>query len=384
MSDPLAWLYSTQQFGIKLGLDNTRLLLAALGNPQEKLRFLHVAGTNGKGSTCAMLDAILRAEGLRTGLYTSPHLVDFRERIRVSGGKIPAAALDEILTCIREITAGWDHQPTFFEVATCAAISHFAQAGCDAVVLETGMGGRLDATNAVTPLVSVLTPISFDHEKWLGSTLAEIAGEKCGIIKQGIPVVSAPQLPEAEAVIRRTAAERNSPLQFIDRIGPPTALAGEHQRRNSALACAALEAAGLSISENSITSGLANLTWPGRFQIIDERVILDGAHNPQAAGLLVETLRDRGFTRLPIIFGALRDKDYSAMLRHLEPVAERFLFVPVPGTERAESPDHFTTSMPSAVLPGVKEALATIDGPVLVTGSLFLVGEAMRVLGFEP
>ncbi len=337
MSDPLAWLFSTQVFGIKLGLDNTHLLLDSLGNPQEKLRFLHVAGTNGKGSTCAMLDAILRAEGLRTGLYTSPHLVDFRERIRVNGEKISAAALDEILTRIREISADWDHQPTFFEVATCAAISHFAQAGCEAVVLETGMGGRLDATNAVTPAVSILTPISFDHEKWLGSTLAEIAGEKCGIIKQGIPVVSAPQLPGAEDVIRQTAAERNAPLQFIDRIGTPTSLAGEHQRRNSALACAALEAAGISVSENSITTGLAGLTWPGRFQILDDRIILDGAHNPQAAGLLVQTLRERGFTRLPIIFGALRDKDYSAMLRHLEPVAERFLFVPVPGTERAEA-----------------------------------------------
>jgi dihydrofolate synthase/folylpolyglutamate synthase len=384
VSDPLAWLFSTQVFGIKLGLDNTRLLLDALGNPQEKLRFLHVAGTNGKGSTCAMLDAILRAEGLRTGLYTSPHLVDFRERVRVNGEKISATALDEILARIREISADWDHQPTFFEVSTCAAISHFAQAGCEAVVLETGMGGRLDATNAVTPAVSVLTPISFDHEKWLGSTLAEIAGEKCGIIKPGIPVVSAPQQPGAEEVIRQTAAERNAPLQFIDRVGPPTALAGEHQRRNSALACAALDAAGISVSENSITTGLAGLTWPGRFQILDDRIILDGAHNPQAAGLLVQTLRERGFARLPIIFGALRDKDYSAMLRHLEPVAERFLFVPVPGTERAESPEKFMTSTPSAIFPGVKEALASLDGPVLVTGSLFLVGEAMKVLSFEP
>ena len=185
--ESLGWLYSTQQFGIKLGLDNIRRLLKALGDPHEHLSFLHVAGTNGKGSVCAMLEAILRAADHKTGLYTSPHLIDFRERIRVGGNKIPREATSRGLENLRRLAASWDHSPTFFEFATALALQHFAESDCEFVVLETGMGGRLDATNAVMPVVSVITPIALDHTRWLGKTVAEVAWEKAGIIKPSVP-----------------------------------------------------------------------------------------------------------------------------------------------------------------------------------------------------
>ncbi|HEU4679800.1 MAG TPA: Mur ligase family protein, partial [Terrimicrobiaceae bacterium] len=214
--ESLDWLYSTQQFGIKLGLDNIRSLLKALDDPQDGLAFLHVAGTNGKGSVCAMLDSILRAAGRKTGLYTSPHLVDFRERIRVDAVKIPPEAVRGGLERLREVAAGWAHSPTFFELATALAVRHFAEAGCELVVLETGMGGRLDATNAVVPLVSVITPVALDHTRWLGTTLAEVAGEKAGIIKPGVPVISARQDPEALAVIVDRTEQLGCRLKLVE------------------------------------------------------------------------------------------------------------------------------------------------------------------------
>ena len=188
--DGLAWIYSTRETNIKFGLEKTHRLLDALGRPEKNLRFLHVAGTNGKGSVCAMLDAILRRSGYKVGLFTSPHLMDFRERIRVDGKMISRSAAAEGLSRIKGAVEEWENGPTFFEIATILALDHFASQGCDFVVLETGMGGRLDSTNAVTPLVSVVTPIAMDHMSWLGDTLPEIAGEKAGIIKSGVPAVS--------------------------------------------------------------------------------------------------------------------------------------------------------------------------------------------------
>jgi dihydrofolate synthase/folylpolyglutamate synthase len=245
--DALAWVYGRQSFGIKLGLDNTRRLLAAAGDPHARLRFLHVAGTNGKGSTCAMMDAILRAAGHRTGLYTSPHLVDFRERIRLDGAMIPEDAAAEGLSLLREAAETCDHAPTFFELVTVLAAWWLAREEAEYVVWETGMGGRLDATNAVLPDVAVITPIGLDHQKWLGDTLAQIAGEKAGIIKSQVPVVSAPQAQEVREVLTSTAAGVGVPITFVSEpwSGGAAGLAGAHQRWNAALACAALRAAGV-------------------------------------------------------------------------------------------------------------------------------------------
>src|SRR3954453_3030266 len=226
--EALAWLYGTQLFGIKLGLDNIQRLLAALQLPAPKQRILHIAGTNGKGSVCAMLDSILRAQNYRTGLFTSPHLITFRERIQVDGQMISGDEVASGLTSIRDLTVDWDPHPTFFEIATALALAHFRDQECDFVVLETGLGGRLDATNAVTPIVSVLTPIALDHQKWLGHTLAEVGAEKAGIIKRNVPAISARQLPAVERVLRNRAAECSTAISFVG--GPydrrPIGLAG--------------------------------------------------------------------------------------------------------------------------------------------------------------
>jgi len=207
------WLFATQNRGVKLGLDNVRRLLANLGNPQDDLRFVHVAGTNGKGSVCAMIDSICRAGGIRTGLFTSPHLVRFNERIQINGRPIEDA---DVVQGIQRIRAQIDEDchPTFFETTTAIAFDYFRSHGVDLVVLETGLGGRLDATNVVHPLVSVLTSIDMDHQKWLGNTLGEIAAEKAGIIKPGVPVVSGPQFGEVRTVLEQIATASSAPLSY--------------------------------------------------------------------------------------------------------------------------------------------------------------------------
>ncbi len=403
--ESLDWLDSTQRFGIKLGLENTERLLAAVGNPHDGLKFIHVAGTNGKGSVSAMLDSVLRAGGQRVGLYTSPHLVNFRERIRVDGEWIGEADVAAGLTRLRDAVDGWSHAPTFFELATVLAIMRFAEVGVDVVALETGMGGRLDATNIVKPVVSVITPVAMDHARWLGGTLVEIAGEKAGIIKPGVPVVSAGQEPEVERVIRERAARVGAEVDFVDgevagdwSVG----LVGGHQRRNAALALAALRAAGWAGDEVAARRGISDVRWPGRFQRVGD-VVLDGAHNVQGARQLVATWRaEYGAARVPVIFGALGDKDCAAMLGELAGIAAEFLFVAV-DSERGEDPGGFLgmTDVPGRVVATVDVALKVAAAPrwvtgvrqdagrdaqdgraphVLVAGSLFLVGEALGLL----
>ncbi len=384
--EALEWLYSTQQFGIKLGLENTHRLLETAGHPERECRFLHVAGTNGKGSVCAMLDSILRAAGFRVGLYTSPHLVSFRERIRVNGEMMPEPDGARILAELRDAAQARDRAPTFFELATVLAIRHFADAGVDYVVLETGMGGRLDSTNAVTPLVSVLTPIAMDHAQWLGDTLEKIAAEKAGIVKPGIPAVSAPQAAEATAVLRSRSREVGAPLSFVDgAVDMPVNLRGAQQLRNAALAVEALSAANIPLSSEAIRTGLATVSWPGRFQEIG-RFVLDGAHNPHGSAQLAKTWGEAFGAERPIaIFGALRDKDYAGMLAALAPLAAEFWFVPV-SSQRGELPEKIAEACaaPSRVFSSLDAALsAARQQPrrVLVTGSLFLVGEALETLG---
>ena len=385
--ESLDWLYSTQQFGIKLGLDNIRSLLKALSDPHEHLSFLHVAGTNGKGSVCAMLDAMLRAADYKTGLYTSPHLIDFRERIRVDGRKIPREAASRGLENLRQLAGAWDHSPTFFEFATALALQHFAESGCELVVLETGMGGRLDATNAVVPLVSVITPIALDHMRWLGKTVGEVAQEKAGIIKPRVPVVSALQEPAAAEVIVKRAEELGCSLTFTEAAwtGAQLGLPGRHQRRNAALAIETLRAASLPISDDAIAHGLRDVRWPGRLQMIGERFVLDGCHNPHAAEQLLLNWRDLfGAEQVDVIFGALADKDYSTILEILAPISREVLLVPV-RSERAAAPEILAPACPGPhrIFADAKEALEASQGKTLITGSLFLVGEVLELLGFE-
>ena len=388
--DALAWLYGTQTFGIKLGLDNTRRLLAAAGDPQARLEFLHVAGTNGKGSTCAMMDSVLRAAGHRTALYTSPHLVDFRERIRLGGQMIPEDAVAEGLTMLREAAESWDHAPTFFELTTVLAAWWFAREGAEYVVWETGMGGRLDATNAVTPLVSVITPIGMDHQKWLGETLAQIAGEKAGIIKPGVPAVSAPQREEARAVLERQARMVAARITFVAEpwAGEAPALSGSHQLWNAALACAALRAACVDVDARAEIQGLRTVVWPGRFQRVSDDLVIDGAHNPEAIETLVATWREvRGETKAALVFGALRDKDAGQLLRALRAIADEVWLVPVSSARGASAAELSSSAQAAgfaAIHDGALEfslAAARASGrPVLVAGSLFLAGEVLALL----
>jgi dihydrofolate synthase/folylpolyglutamate synthase len=388
--DTLAWLFGTQTFGIKLGLENTRRLLAACGQPQEKLRFLHVAGTNGKGSTCAMMDSILRAADHRTALYTSPHLVDFRERIQVDGQMIPESSVAEGLTLLRDASEGWEQAPTFFELATVLAAWWFARQEAEFVVWETGMGGRLDATNAVTPLVSVIMPVGLDHQAWLGETIALIAAEKAGIIKPGIPVVSAPQAGEVRAVLEAKAVEVGAQVGFVGvpwEAGP-VGLAGAHQRWNAAVAIAALRVAGVEVGEEAIRSGLARVKWPGRFQRAGAALVVDGAHNPSATEVLVATWREVfGKVKARLVFGVLSDKDASALLHVLRAIADEVWLVPVAGA-RGASVDELRPAAEAAGFTVVhtstiEEVLAgepSDRAPVLVTGSLFLAGEVLALL----
>ncbi len=388
--ESLTWLNSTQFFGIKLGLDNIRRLLDHLGNPERQLRILHVAGTNGKGSVCAMLDSVFRAANLQSGLYTSPHLCDFRERVLVNGRMISKEATAELLTRLRDFCKDWTHSPTFFELSTALALGHFARERCDFVILETGMGGRLDATNASTPIVSIITPIAIDHADWLGDSISNIATEKAGIIKPGIPVISAPQPPEAAEVLRAKAAECRSPLTFVDRpYEGETGLEGTHQKWNASLAVAAIRSAGFSAGDPAVAIGLRKVSWPARFQRIGNRIILDGAHNPHAATALVKTWRETfGPEKPSVIFGAMKDKACPEMLAILSEIAASFFFVPV-ANPRSSDPAELaqSTRCPAKIFPSLSAAIDSAIAeppPVLITGSLFLAGEALDIFGNSP
>ena len=391
--EALAWLYSTQRYGIKLGLENIRRLLREL-ELSFPAQVIHVAGTNGKGSVCAMADAICRAAEHHTGLFTSPHLVSFRERIRVDGEMIAEDEATHGLTEIRDRISSWDPHPTFFEIATALALQHFDKTGCEILILETGMGGRLDATNAVPSSVSVITPIDFDHEKWLGSSVAEIATEKAGIIKPHVPVVSASQSKEAEKVIRKRASECDAPLEFVSKPWTKTrvGLHGEHQKLNAAVAVAALRAARISFSDHALAEGLANIEWPARFQIWDEQIVIDGAHNPAGARTLSQTWRETfGQDRATIILAILRDKKLAEIIDALRPIAARFL-LPQIRSERAESPANLAELMRQRDIehqqfvsaPDAISDARKFPERILITGSLHFAGEALAILRGEP
>ena len=389
-TESIDWLFSTQLFGIKLELDGPkRLLKEYLAYPDHGVKVIHVAGTNGKGSTCAMIDSVARAAGHRTGLFTSPHLIDFRERVKVSGREIPEEECAAMLTELRAICATLDPHPTFFEIAVALAMRWFRESYCELIILETGMGGRLDATTAVPADVCVITPIGLDHMQWLGDTVEKIAREKAGIFVEGKPVISSPQQGSVVRVLEMEANERRSPLTFVDSplIGYPIALAGPHQRWNAALAVECLHAAGYRLDYDVVHQGLSSVRWGGRFERLQyqgKEFVLDGAHNPQGAAVLAETWREQfGAKKATLVFSAVAAKDIAGILEVLSPLAERIHICPV-DTPRAVPSEELAAGLPDSAPPhechasfdAALAAALTGDAPVLVAGSLFLVGEA--------
>lgn len=399
----MEWLMATQSRGVQPGLHRMERLLAALGSPEKHLRCLHVAGTNGKGSVCAFAESVLRQAGISTGLYTSPHLVDFSERIRLNGSNASGGIIDSGIGRLQKATAGWmeEEQPTFFELVTALAFDLFHREGCEVVVLETGLGGRLDATNLGAKIACAITPIALDHTEWLGDTLAEIACEKGGILRAGIPAVFAPQEQEASEALVAKARGVGAPFGWVTDPVPadlPLGLAGSYQRWNAATALALIRAAGFKPSDEAVAVGLREVRWPGRFQRLPfggTELILDGAHNLHAVHQLVATWREQfGDRRCSLVFGALADKDPAAMLAALIPLASRILLVPVVSgrtidPEELVRKNHFTgCSHPLPTTYGsLQEALESLrehesdpEAPVLLAGSLFLVGEALSLL----
>ncbi len=418
------YLGHLQHFGIKLGLENITALLAALGDPHPAFPSVHVAGTNGKGSVSAMLERILRGHGLRTGLYTSPHLVTVEERIRVGGDPVSPERFGELLGRIKGTIDGLMeagrlvYHPTFFEVLTAVAFVHFAESRVDVAVLEVGMGGRFDATNVVRPLVSVITTIARDHEKHLGSALRQIAFEKAGIIKPGVPAVCGVPGGVALAEIRRVAREKGAPLIRV--FGPGKALearrtaagfrfryssgadeyaytpglAGKYQGANAAIAIAAAEVFGGSwrpLRKGIILRGIREARWPGRLETVRRRplVVLDGAHNEEGAGSLAAHIA--GFIRCPVIlvFAVMKDKDIRAMARRLFPRARTVILTRVPYKRSAEPEEILAAAgefrdkvrIEPDVAAAVRLALEESAGrtPVVIAGSLFLVGEVKKL-----
>jgi len=394
----------------RLGLERTRELLRRLGDPQKRLRFIHVAGSNGKGSTCAMLDAILRAAGYRTGLYTSPYIQDFCERIRLDGENIPGDELARLTERVKAAAETMDDHPSQFELVTALGMLYFAGRGCDAVVLEVGMGGALDSTNVIdAPEVAVITNIGLEHTEYLGDTLEKIAQTKAGIIKPGCRAVCYDGAPEVTAVVRRVCEERRVPLRVAD-YGAVTplsetvdgqrflwkgaeyrlALLGQYQLHNVATVLETVDAlrdADWQIDEAAVRAGLASVTWPARMEVMGREplFLIDGGHNPQCAEALAESLR----RLLPgkkavFLLGVLRDKDYPRMLATVLPLAREFICL-TPLSDRAlparELAEYLTAQGAKATafddIPGgLRAALAAAgaDGAVVAFGSLYLVG----------
>lgn len=428
VTEALSRLYRLHAAGIKFGLETEHALLARLGHPEQGLAIIHVAGTNGKGSVCSMLEAVLRRAGLKTGLYTSPHLIRFNERIRINGRCVTDETLASLIPWVdkqaQETTARPGGQEiTFFEFTTALAFECFKRERVDVVVLETGMGGRLDATNVITPLVSVITGVSLEHTDYLGKDIPSIAAEKGGIIKPGRPVVIGPLTDEALPVIQRLAQERQARLiraqdivsvkrksQNLDgqQVGVESdsssygrlrcPLIGRHQLENMGIAVAALEVlrdeCGLPVTPRSVKEGLEIVRWPGRCQVLskDPVTILDGAHNPEGAHILSQVLHElvKG-QPVGLVTGMCGDKDLDGFLRALAGRIRRMWAVPLK-TERGLPPEAIAarahivecpvaiSSVPDALREASAWAVAN-RGTVCIAGSLYLAGEVLELNG---
>lgn len=424
------WLARLEWFGIKLGLDTIGELTAALGHPERACPVVHVAGTNGKGSVVAMIERALRAANLRTGRYTSPHLVHLEERFAVDGRPVEPAELDRALAEVRRVVdpRATAHpqlpEPTYFEVTTAAAFDIFRNRQVEIAVVEVGLGGRFDATNVVQPMLSVITSIDFDHEAHLGTTLAAIAGEKAGIIKPRVPVVVGSLDGEALEIVERSAERLEAPLHIAPRecavesrpaddgrrevrfqtrqssYGPVTlGLRGAHQVENAAVAVVALEqlaAAGVPVDARAIAVGLAEAEWPGRLQRIaagDRAAIVDGAHNPSGARALAAYLRETHASGLPIVFGVMADKAVDPMIEALAPLARPLIVTTAPG--RRAMPASELACRATRLL-AADDVIAESDvaraleiawrhgREIAVAGSLYLAGDVLaRLRSFE-
>ena len=381
----LNWLYSTQLFGVKLGLAGMQRLMEACGVSHPKAWVIHVAGTNGKGSTCAFAESVARAAGYKTGLFTSPHLVEFYERIRVNGENLPPADCERILRRLHDLVEPWETKPTFFELTLALALLYFAEQEVELIILETGLGGRLDATNAVPKDVAVLTPIGFDHTQYLGSTLYEIAREKAAIFSWHRPALTAPQEPEALRAIHETARQLHVDYRIIsEECLLPLGLVGEHQRRNAALALAALHALPHFLcSAEEEARGLAEARWPGRFDEIEPGVIMDGAHNPPAIRTLVACWQARyGSLKARCLFAGSADKDLDQVITLLAPIVQEWILPPVQSPRilpQQELRAKLQAAGESAIStpPSMAEALRALSAPALICGSFFLLGEVL-------
>jgi dihydrofolate synthase/folylpolyglutamate synthase len=413
LAQTLEWLYSLEARGEIYKLERMEQALERIGNPHLRLQVVHIAGTKGKGSVAAMLDSCLRAAGYRTGLYTKPHLVHLTERTRISGAEMPAAQMLEYIERLRAIYERAGLALTFFEFTVALMFLYFAEAGLDVAVVETGLGGRLDSTNVVHPLLSVITPIGFDHVEYLGYTLRSIAAEKGGIIKPGVPVVIGAREEEARSTLTAIAAQRRSAVMLIDRdftfashspahrldyrgLGTnmeavELGVAGRFQHENAAIALAAIEALrgmGWTLGEAEIRSGLHDLYWPGRFDIVQHRplVVLDCAHNELSIEALLGTIAlELGSQVRPrLVFGCLSDKNWARMAELLGPRIRDVTLTRVKPKRPLEPErlvEHFSPFVPTRV---IREPLAAIEQVmaeageedfVLVCGSVYLVGE---------
>ena len=428
LSSPLDYLFSLELFGIKFGLENIRAILDGLDHPERAFRAVHVAGTNGKGSVTAMIDAVLRAAGHRSARYTSPHLIDLTERFVVAGQPTTEEALSRAVDRVRTVVVDLqrrgrlDVHPTFFEVTTAAAFEIFRAASVEVAVCEVGLGGRLDATNVLSPVATAITSIAFDHQHYLGSSLAEIAAEKAGIIKPAVPMVVGAVDSTAAAVIRDIARDRGAPLIWAHdgvtieeapatsrghqslRLRTPTRdygvldlrLEGRHQRGNAVVAVRVLEcldAAGLHVPPEAVVEGLREVNWPGRLehlQLSDGRsLLLDAAHNPAGAEALAAFLAHDGVRR-PLVFAAMRDKDVRGILAALAPHVSDLVLTRA-SNSRSSDP-LMLRDMASALLPAgtlsvelsVADALTRawkLSPHIVVAGSIFLLGDVLKELG---
>lgn len=428
--DTIQYLFSLQKYGIKFGLDNINRLMSALGDPHKSFLSVHVAGTNGKGSTSAIIASVLKSAGFRVGLFTSPHLISFTERIRINGAEITESDVVALAGEIREIVSRLeDFSPTFFEVVTALAMLYFKRKKIDIAVIEVGMGGRLDATNIILPEVSVITGISHDHKDFLGDTLKEIAREKAGIIKENIPVVMSSQTSEVMQIIEKKTGESNAELfsygkDFSSALNQETIsgirfdyceggapvirdlfmpLTGEHQMHNASVAIKAamilLMHRGNNIPSNTIhqfiRDGLNNVKWPGRLEFIheDPPVVIDGAHNPAAAAALSAALKKvflKKYKTIILILGIMADKDLNGTMGPLLPLASEIILTS-PAYSRAAAPEQLAHVAGSLgfndfrIEPSVKDALDRAmkqrDSLIVVTGSFYTIGEAKEALG---
>lgn len=405
---PVERLFALEQFGIKLGLDNVRAILAALGNPERAYRTIHIAGTNGKGSVAAMVERGLRAAGLKTGRYTSPHLDRVEERVAIDGQPVDRETFESVTADVFDVIDGEQAKgtltvvPTFFEVSTAVAFEIFKRAAVDVAVVEVGLGGRFDATNVLTPTITAITSIAFDHERHLGDRLSDIAFEKAGIAKRGVPLVIGRLPGEAAARITKVAREVEAPIfdahaTTTDRKYPPLTLSlrGRHQLENAAVAVSILERWSHlvgHVSTDAIVTALTQTEWPARVEWLrvppDGELLIDAAHNPAGAAALASYLQDTGSKPLPIVFAAMADKDLPNMIAPLVPVASAFVATTVPHA-RARTADQLAqeiralTKIPVEPVPEPEAAVARAleeSRRAVACGSIYMVGPLRAAL----